>query len=502
MAKVQVAQWLANDDTVGRVDGVVQSRGLDRFRFTSALGAVSWRRVPDGHGWRVEIEEQSGINLLDLHHTDRFIGLESEFAAYAAGPLAQVEHGRPYAYDSLSQLLDDPKVPNQFLVPAASFPLHGNIGNHGSLASVQSRGLFIAAGPGVAAQGWMPDHARMIDVAPTMLALLGVPMTKGRGPNRSFRPSRLLAQDGDDIEAILDPNTGSARHVVAVVFDGCNTNLVADALEAGEIPALASLLGRGSGLRHGIISSFPTVTLPNHLTAFTGVHPGRHGIVNNEFLDFDSTHINLLEFGTMVRTNEWVSGDIETVHEAVHRWRPLAFTSSSYEYAERGADWSTFDEFRAGRRPPYATAQVAAGTSTDWAYEDSERYRFISRIDESSLMSAIGQWAGESETGHPYPTLQLVNFSATDDAGHEVGPHGAMARAALIDCDRRLARLLEAIEAAGVLDETAVVVISDHGMEQCDLSLLDTHPTPDLAAICEQVAMREIGDVFLHPTRR
>ncbi len=503
MAKVQMAEKLANQDTLGRVDGVVESKGHNSFRFTSALGSVLWRQVKNGQGWDIEVVDETGVNLLDLHHTDRFLDLAAEKAAYAAGPLDQTAHGRPYAYESLGQLFEDHKVPNQFLVPAASFPLHGNIGNHGSLASIQSRGLFIAAGPGVSSKGWIPEHARMIDVAPTLLALLGVPLTRGRAANREFRSSRLLAQDGSDITAVLDPSrVGPAKHVVAVVFDGCNTNLVADAMDAGELPVLASLVGRGTGLRHGIISSFPTVTLPNHLTAFTGVHPGRHGIVNNEFLDFNDDHINLLDFKTMIRTKEWVSGDVETIHEAVHRWRPVAFTSASYEYADRGANWSTFGEFRAGRRPPFATAERARETSTDWAYDQSERYRFISRIDESSLMSAIQQWNGEHKTGHELPTMQLVNFSVTDDAGHEVGPHGALARAALVDCDRRLGRLLDAIDAAGALDHTSVVVLSDHGMEQCNPELLETHPTPDLSAICDDIRYREVGDVFLHPLLR
>jgi phosphonoacetate hydrolase len=502
MAMQQLAETLASEETLGRVDGVVESRGNDRFRFTSAMGMVEWRRIPSGSQWQVEIEQSTGVNLLDLHHTDRFLSLEDEQLAFAAGPIAQLDHGRPYAYESLGQLFDDPKVPNQFLVPAASFPLHGNIGNHGSLGSVQSRGLFIGAGPGIACKGWIAEHARMIDVAPTLLAALGVPLTRGRASNRRFRPSRLLAQDGDDIEQVLDPSSGPAEHVVSVVFDGCNTNLVADALAAGELPALASLLARGTGLRQGIVSSFPTVTLPNHLTAFTGVHPGRHGIVNNEFRDFDASHVNLLDFKTMVRTREWMSGDVETIHEAVHRWLPIAFTSASYEYADRGANWSTFGEFREGRRPPHASVDAAKQHATDWAYEQSERYRFITRIDESSLISAIGQWAGEAVTGHPLPKLQLVNFSATDDAGHEVGPHGALARAALIDCDRKLGRLLEAIDAAGALARTAVVVISDHGMEQCDRSLLESHPMPDLTPLCDELRLHEVGDVFLHPYPR
>ena len=93
-----------------------------------------------------------------------------------------------------------------------------------------------------------------------------------------------------------------------------------------------------------------------------------------------------------------------------------------------------------------------------------------------------------------------MNFSLTDGAGHESGPHEHLARAALHDSDRRLGRLIDAITAAGALEHTAIVVLSDHGMEQCDPRLLD-HPVIGDAghtAMLAEHSIREIGDVLLH----
>ena len=489
---------LASQATVGRLDGVAVRLDEHRFRFTSALGSVTWRRVLDCASWRIEVEHVTGIDILDTHDTTQYLSLDDERATYDSRPATAHHHRRPFAYDSLSQLFDDPKVPDTLLVPAAGFPQHGNIGNHGALTAIQSRGLFLAAGPGVTAQGWINDNGRTIDVAPTLLAMLGAPPVAGRGPTGTQREhSRLLAQDGDELTSVLD-GTGSARHVIAVVFDGCNTNLLAAAVEAGDLPNVAALLRRGVGLRHGLVSSFPTVTLPNHMSAFAGVHPGRHGIVNNEFLTIEGEHINLLDFRRMLDSCAWMSANVETVHEAVHRWQPAAFTSASYEYAERGATWSTFAEFRAQRRPFYATQNIALATGSEWAVEASEGYRFQNRIDESALGAALEQWRGPAVTGHALPTLQLLNLSLTDTAGHESGPHGELAYAGLIDSDRRLGRLLDAVTEAGALNETAVVVLSDHGMEQCDPALLDSHPHADLASLCALSEGREVGDVFLH----
>ncbi len=498
---------LASTATHGRIEGVAERLGDGRFRFSSAVGAVTWRR--DVHPtrpwqWTFEVEESVGVDLLAIGHTDGFIGLGFEQQATNRWPIDLEEHGRPYAYESLSQLFDDPKVSDLLSVPAPTYPQHGNTGNHGALTSVQSRGMFIAAGPRVRQLGWIADHGRMIDVAPTVLALLGAPLVEGKGTTGQPHPSaRLVAQDGAELSAVIDDSAEPAEHVVVVVLDGCNTNLVADAIDAGEVPALADLLARGTGLRHGIVSSFPTVTLPNHVTAFTGVHPGRHGIINNEFLDHNKTAVDLLSFKQMIRASEWLSSDIETLHEAIHRWQPTAFSSAHYEYCDRGANWSTFGEHRARQGTPLLdeVAVEPQSSALGWQSEPevATKFRFISRVDETCVVSAIARWAGLSETGHPLPTFQIVNLNATDETGHRVGPHHEVTRAALVDCDRRLARLTQAIANSGVAPRTTIIVMSDHGMEHCDRSLLEDHPHADLTELLASVGLREVGDVFLFP---
>jgi phosphonoacetate hydrolase len=477
-ASAALLDQLTSPDMAHRVEGIVQALGAHRYRYRTSVGEVTWRW--DRTTGSIDIQSSSGVNLLENASTDRFIGVESERSAYASRPGDLAAHGRPYAYESLAQLFDDPKTSSELLVLAPGFPLHGNTGNHGSLTSVQSRGLCIAAGPGIQRNGWIDGHGRVIDVAPTIATLLGTPA--------------LRTQDGQPLANVLSEQV--ANRVIAVVFDGANLNLVADAIANDELPTLGGLLTRGSGLRRGIISSFPTVTLPNHLSLFTGVHPGRHGVINNVFRDRTGTQIDLLQFGSMIHTQDWVSPEVETLHELVRRWRPDAFTSASYEYADRGATWSTFGEFRSKRRPFYATADMARATADAASYESNEQYRFMSRIDESSVGSAIEQWRGPSITGHDLPTLQLVNFSLTDDTGHHVGPFGDLARCGLIDTDRRLGRLLDAVEAAGAFEKTAVVVVSDHGMEQCDPTLLDS-PFAELSPLLAAHGYCDVGDNFL-----
>ncbi|MEQ1491538.1 MAG: ectonucleotide pyrophosphatase/phosphodiesterase, partial [Terricaulis sp.] len=56
-----------------------------------------------------------------------------------------------------------------------------------------------------------------------------------------------------------------------------------DYLDRGYTPALSQLAA--DGVRASMRPSFPSVTFPNHYTLVTGLHPGRHGLVNNRMED-------------------------------------------------------------------------------------------------------------------------------------------------------------------------------------------------------------------------
>ncbi len=93
--------------------------------------------------------------------------------------------------------------------------------------------------------------------------------------------------------------------------------------------------------------------------------------------------------------------------------------------------------------------------------------------------------SGAASTGDawPLPTFSWVNFTLTDAAFHEGGPYSEIAAASVRDTDARIGHLLDAVERSGAWDDTAFVLVADHGME-----LADPEVTGDW-----DVALREAG---------
>ena len=332
----------------------------------------------------------------------------------------------------------------------------------------------------------------MIDVAPTLSALLGCPPIAGVDGSGNPRDGiRLAVQDGTERSELLDPDE-RPEHVVVFLMDGTNNNALHAAVADGEAPAIASLMERGTAYRGGLIASLPTVTLANHTTSMTGVHPGRTGIVHNTWYDRSrDTTVDLLQLESMMRACDHLQPGIETVHEALHRSRPDARSVSAFEYADRGADWSTWAEFRAGRSvssPPESERRRHRHAE----FGQVQKYRYMSVIDAQSVHHAQSFWDGSN--GAP-PDFTFVNFSLTDEIGHFNGPHGDMTRAAITETDARIGQLLDAVDAAGKLDRTAAVVYADHGMQQ----VAEGEPT-DLGAVLrgEGIAHRMLDEQLVY----
>ena len=93
-------------------------------------------------------------------------------------------------------------------------------------------------------------------------------------------PARTAAP----LTELLDP-ADRPDHVIGVLWDGTNANVLYDMVAAGEAPNVARLLAMGTGLAHGALASLPSVTLANHTTILTGAHPGHHGILHNAWYD-------------------------------------------------------------------------------------------------------------------------------------------------------------------------------------------------------------------------
>ncbi len=437
-----------------RVDVVLRRMDERTFRASAARGSVTFRHDASG----TTILDTSGEDPLADGDPTRFAGLDAELGGEVPEP---VREARPHAYDEVAQFFDSPHAPNLAVVHAAAHRYHGNVGEHGSLGTVQRRAPLIAAGPGVRAAGWTTGSARTADIAPTVAALAGVAPRQGRGRFGEVRDDVVLARQDGDVLPFVD---GTAPHVLLVLWDGLNANELRAAVDDGDAPNVASLVGRGTGFELGMLASYPSATLANHMTIGTGAMPGHSGVLHNEWRCGDTgEHRNLLDLGQMFGACTHLADGVETLHEAVHRSFPDVWTGTTVEFCDRGADFSSFRSMANGDPLPFARADEAFPRDGEW-WERSERYRFMTRVDETGLRSALAFWDDE----HPVPRFAFCSFALTDESGHESGPHSPEIRAAIRDSDERLGRLLAAVERRGVLDDTAVLLVADHGMQQTE----------------------------------
>jgi phosphonoacetate hydrolase len=442
------------DPALEPIVDMVVSRDRSGYEARAQDGAVRFRRDRDGAGQHYTELHVEGRNPLGDTATDRFPTLDAERAM--PWP-TRTQQSYPHAHDQIAQLFDHPAAPDIVCLHTAAHNWEdhgGERGEHGSLGIVQVRAPFVLAGAGVAQLGFVPRSCRLVDVAPTILALLGAGSRDG---------GRLLArQDGRVLWDLVDDGAAPPEHVVGFLWDGSNANVLYDFAARGEAPNLERLVEGGTVMGHGAMASLPSVTLANHTTILTGTHPGHHGVLHNAWYDRST--------GEQIITNSpatwpWamhsLAAGTETIHQAVHRYWPDAHTVSVNEPCDVGADRSTFAELRAGRelaRPPRADELPF---TTERFVRPHKSYEWSSRVDHSGMTQAMEAWEGTA----PLPRFCFVNFTLTDAAFHQGGPYSEIATASLRDTDARMGRVLDAVERAGAWDRTAFFVVADHGME-------------------------------------
>ena len=379
---------------------------------------------------------------------------------------ANADNAYPFAFERLMSLFSAAHAPDIAVVHTGKhhWPEQGgHLGEHGSLGVVQSRAPLILSGAGVTARGVLPMAARVVDVGPTLSWLAGAPL------------SSLHDMDG---AALVDVVVPDARHVVGLLWDGCNSNSLYALAQAGELPNVARLLARGCALRGGSIAEFPSVTLVNHTSALTGVGPGRHGIVNNAYFDRRSAvQVLTNNAATWHRWSEWLAPGVRTAFERVD-----GPTASVNEPVDSGATYSTFSLVREGGSGDGAKSMMddflpdpkADPLATQEHVRANKDYAWSSSVDAIGVQQVLELW----ETRSSAPRLMWWNTLLTDTGHHEGGPHSEIAHAAMRDADRRLGVFLDHLERIGALQETVILLTSDHGSEGADPSCVGDWDAP------------------------
>ncbi|MGH8078080.1 MAG: ectonucleotide pyrophosphatase/phosphodiesterase, partial [Lysobacter sp.] len=223
------------------------------------------------------------------------------------------------------------------------------------------------------------------------------------------------------------PATHATAPVLLVSIDGFR----ADYLDLGITPNLARIAREGVRAQW-MNPSYPTLTFPNHYTIVTGLRPDKHGIVHNTMHD-DALGSFKSSDGTGVATSQWWGGE------------PIWVGAANAGLPTATMFWPGSEATIGGRQP-------------DRWHAFDEAVSLMTRVD-----TVLG-WLGESAPTRP--RVSTLYFDLLDGTSHDYGPDSREAHAAIREVDAAIGRLLEGLDARGLLDEVNLLIVSDHGMAE------------------------------------
>ncbi|MCL4232911.1 MAG: alkaline phosphatase family protein [Deltaproteobacteria bacterium] len=466
----------------------------DLYEILAARGSVWFRRVPTHRGYDYEIADIDGENPIANQDPTWGASFEEEMAlganpnnaswpeeGYDPGDprLSFIEPDNdsyPFGYERIAAYFDSPNAADVLINWKGYAHSVSYVGNHGSLNISQSRSPLLAWGAGIK-PGRHDVFARHVDIAPTVGALLGFEPTGGIDERGVFSHDVLLHwQDGHPLDEML---TGEgAAHAIVIVMDGLTHTRIVDEVEKrpGELPNFARFFDEGGWAGYGSITNWPSVTYPGHNVVGSGLYSGHHGILDNEF--YIRTEREYAEPINQLILSEKYWNPLEpgeTLHAAVHRnfgkYKPEkgkgALTASLTEP-------STFDADKADLKFRDRTGEIPfpplglywppgiPNPNPSLMHTSTFLAQFVEEI------AMIEMWHLFFNGAIPRPTYVIMNFMTTDDSGHKNGPHGDQMSKVLDHLDKNLGLVFDWLEIAGMADDTAVFITSDHGMQLGD----------------------------------
>jgi arylsulfatase A-like enzyme len=269
----------------------------------------------------------------------------------------------------------------------------------------------------------------------------------------------LLAGIACGAQAAEGPH-GKAHHVVVVVWDGMRPDFVTEKTT----PNLWKLTLQGvTFLRHHPV--YTSSTEVNGTAMATGAYPEHSGLMANR--EYRPVVNPLQPVGTELPAT--IAGEkgpylaaptlVETLHAAGLRTAVAGTKGVALlqDWAHSGRTQAARDSviFFDGKTEPEGAMAELTGTLGAWP--DTIEFPNIPQDEWTTAALTQGLWK------KGVPAYSMLWMSDPDYSQHQMAPGSEMALAAVKSVDDRLGTVLEALEKAGVRDDTDVFVVSDHG---------------------------------------
>jgi predicted AlkP superfamily pyrophosphatase or phosphodiesterase len=240
------------------------------------------------------------------------------------------------------------------------------------------------------------------------------------------------------------------RMVIMISLDG----FPAAALDDPKlpIPTLRRLMKDGATARMTIVN--PTVTWPNHTTLVTGVRADEHGLLAN---------------GTISRTGGWPPVKVEPMVEKEKMVHSPTVYDAAYKAGLSTAqvDWVAIEKARtitwafsewASPDGPLEREMIAKGAV---AASDLENFTKPNILFRDQVWTDAAAYLIREHK----PNLLLFHLLSLDTVHHRYGPGTLAGTATIAFLDSCVARVVDAVRAAGMIERTTFIVVSDHGFK-------------------------------------
>lgn len=255
-----------------------------------------------------------------------------------------------------------------------------------------------------------------------------------------------IAFSADATSQQPDPAAGS---VVVISLDGFPASALSDPMVP--VPTLRRLAAAGAAAT-GMTVVNPAVTWPNHTTMVTGVAPAKHGVLFNGILMRGGPK-GAPRVEPWRDKREMVQGD--TVYDLAHRAGMGTAQIDWVAIQNPGTITWAFPE-----RPSVDGAvereMIAAGVVTK---ADVEGFTKLPITRRDQIWADAATFIIKTHK----PRLMLLHFLTLDSTHHRYGPGSLAASGAMAFLDGQVARVIDALKAAGLDSKTTMMIVSDHG---------------------------------------
>ena len=252
----------------------------------------------------------------------------------------------------------------------------------------------------------------------------------------------LMAGCGSTPAEPASTELGQSEKVVILVLDALSSNYLS---QMGEKSNLAKIAKDGACTLDARCV-YPSQTLTNHTTIMTGVSSAAHGIIGN---------VRIAEDGiTTIKNRDPEMIQVETIFQiAQAQGKKTAIVSGKNNLVRlfaAGCDVGTSNVDRLD--------YLGSAPNLDDAETNEDYYKMNLELADWVFDSLYTVLEKES------PDLTLVNVQSTDYIGHRFGPESDEMKTCLKRVDKALGELYKKMKKSGMLENTTLIIVADHGM--------------------------------------